>query len=121
MITLARWTTLIGYAALISTILVWHLWISPPTQLPNVLLLALLLTPLMLPLQGLLRAKPYTHAWSSFLALFYFLWGMSSIAVEAERAYGVALTSASLVFFNGCIFYVRFRGKQIRTQPTSPS
>lgn len=114
MTTLARWSTLLGYLLLFATILVWNIWISPPTQISRSVLLLLLLTPLLLPLRGLLRANAYTHAWASFVALFYFLLGMSSIAISAERNYGMVLTAASLLFFNGCIFYARFRSREIK-------
>lgn len=119
MTKLARWVTLLGYAVLVSTILIWHLWITPPTQTTKAILLPLLLSPLLLPLRGLLRAEPYTHAWSSFIALFYFILGISSVVVDAERVYGIVLTVASLIFFNGCIFYARFRSREIKTQATN--
>ena len=73
MTTVARWSTLLGYSMIIATILVWNIWISPPTLISKSVLLPLLLIPLAIPLRGLLQANSYTHAWASFIALFYFL------------------------------------------------
>jgi len=112
--TISRWTTLFGYFGLLGTLSVWHAWISPAERVPTALVLLMLLTPLLFPLRGLLQGRPYTHAWTGFLALFYFTLGVSHAVVDEERVYGVLLTVTSLLLFFGSILYARFRGRQLR-------
>jgi uncharacterized membrane protein len=112
--TVTRWATLIGYFGLLGTLSVWHGWISPAERVPTALVLIVLLTPLLFPLRGLLQGKPYTHAWTSFVALFYFTLGVSHAAVEEERFYGILQILTSLLLFFGCILYARFRSRQLR-------
>ncbi len=111
----SRWSALVGYFGLLSITLAWNTWISPSAQIPRALILLCLLTPLLLPLRGLLHGNPYTHAWTAFIALFYFILGVSSVAIEQERTYGALQIIASLTLFWGCIFYARYKGKQLNT------
>ena len=69
----------------------------------------LLALPLLLPLPGLWRGKPYTYAWCSMLVVFY----IGALLAEAwanpegaTRAF--ALASLALVDFFALVFYVRF-------------
>ena len=114
MTKLARWCTLSGYVSLLATILLWNAWLSPPIYFSKTLVLILLLSPLIFPARGLWLGIPYTHAWSGFLALGYFLLGMSSMVIEQERSYGMSLSITSLVFFSGAIFFARYRDREIR-------
>ena len=116
---LSRWSTLLGYFGLLAVTLAWNAWISPSAQMPRALILLCLLTPLLFPLRGLLDGKPYTHAWTAFIALFYFILGVSNIAIEQERTYGALQIITSLSLFWGCIFYARYKGKQLNTQKSS--
>jgi len=114
MVRLTRWCTLLGYFSLVATIILWNAWLSPPVHFSRFLVLILLLTPLIFPARGLWRGIPYTHAWSGFLALAYFMLGISSVVIEQERSYGMSLSITSLVFFSSAIFFARYRGKEIR-------
>ncbi|MCP4407644.1 MAG: DUF2069 domain-containing protein [Gammaproteobacteria bacterium] len=116
MIRLARWCTLLGYVSLLCTIVIWNGLVSPPVQLSTLLVLLILVTPLLFPAHGLLLGKPYTHAWSGFLALGYFMLGVSSIVIEAERNYGLFMSISSLVFFSGGIFFARHQSRWLRAQ-----
>lgn len=99
---IARSAVLIGYLGLALTLVAWNTWIEP-----RPVVLALLLTPLLLPLRGIVRGRAYTHAWGSFLALGYFALGVWHAAVESERAYGLWIVGSSLLFFGACLAYVR--------------
>lgn len=105
--SIARWAALSAYFALLSMILAWYAWLSPPGKLPTALVLILLALPLLLPLRGLLYARVYTHQWTIFLALFYFLLGAASAAVPDERVFGVAVILSSLSLFTACVAFVR--------------
>lgn len=112
--TLFRWLTLIGYSGLMLLIFCWHLWINP--QQPQFMSFTLLiqLGPLMLPLRGLLHGKTYTHAWASYLALFYFIMGVWNASVEDTRIFGIFISLLSILFFLGCIFYVRYKSRELK-------
>lgn len=99
----ARAGALIGYVGLVSALVAWNAWLRP-----NHIVLTLLLIPLVFPLPGILRGRPYTYAWSSFLALAYFVLGVWHAAIEAERSYGLSIVAASLFLFGSCLAYVRF-------------
>ena len=71
---------LTGYFGLFGVLLLWYAWLEPSSRLPTALVLILLVGPLLMPLRGLLHGRPYTHAWTSFLALFYFTVGVFNVA-----------------------------------------
>jgi uncharacterized membrane protein len=106
---IANGLTLVSLAALLASMAVW--WF-PSTHSGTVIAL-LLIAPLLLPLPGLLRGKPYTHAWTSLLALFYVLLSMTEVlANPQERIAAGAVLLASLLLFSGCVLYVRFRARE---------
>lgn len=69
----------------------------------------LLAVPLLLPLPGLWRARPYTHAWCSMLIVFY-VGGLLAEAwanpESATRAFALALLAAAE--FIALVLFVRF-------------
>lgn len=93
--------------ALIFLGLAWELWLAPLK--PGGSLLALKVLPLLAPLFGVLRGKPYTYQWSSMLILAYFTEGVvrawSDRGLSAQLALAQALLA--LVFFVAAIAYVR--------------
>ena len=77
--------------------------------------------PLMFPLRGLLHGKVYTHAWSMYLALFYFVCGIWYAGDVSTRGFGTGFSLLSVLFFLGTMLYTRFQGmaeKALETQPT---
>ncbi|MCW8955850.1 MAG: DUF2069 domain-containing protein [Gammaproteobacteria bacterium] len=110
LIAVFRGLSLFGYFGLILIIFCWHLWIDPlPAEFISITLL-MQLGPLMFPLKGILNGKAYTHAWASYLALFYFVIGVWYGAVEDSRLFGILISLFSLVFFIGAIFFSRYQG-----------
>lgn len=110
---LARAATLAGYLGIAGSLLAGRL-LAPPGHLASWLALILLLLPLLAPLRGLWLGRAYTHAWASFLALFYFLVGVWQAAAPAERGHGLALTASSLMFYAGTLAYARIEGRRRR-------
>ncbi|MBK7544066.1 MAG: DUF2069 domain-containing protein [Candidatus Competibacteraceae bacterium] len=112
--------TLVGYFGLFALLLLWFAWLEPSKRVPVSLVLVLLVGPLLLPLRGLLYGRPYTCAWSSFLALFYFSAGVFSAAGPMRRPWLAWLEIGfSLLLFWGAVFYVRAR--RVRKADTSRS
>jgi len=104
-----------GYFLLLGLLLNWFTWIAPPERFPVSLALILLAVPLLLPLRGLLHGRTYTSAWSSFLALFYFAFGVDAVAAAQDPAWlGWTAIAASVALFTGCVGYVRVRGRELR-------
>ena len=106
---------LTGYFGLFGLLLLWFSWLEPPRQLPVALGLILLVGPLLLPLRGLLHGRAYTHAWASFLALFYFIVGVFNAAGPMERPWLAWLAMGfSFLLFLGTILFARARTREPR-------
>jgi len=109
--------TLGGYFALLGLLLNWLTWIAPPERFPISLALLLLTVPLLFPLRGLLHARSYTCAWTSFLALFYFAYGIDAVAAAQDPPWlGWTAIAASVALFTGCVGFVRARGRERRAR-----
>jgi len=115
-ILIARITTLLGYFGLLIYIPLWHLQISPmPAEFISITLLVQL-GPLMFPLRGILHGRVYTHAWSMYLALFYFVVGIWYAGAESSRSFGIGFSLLSVLFFTGTMFYTRFKAQWEKSQ-----
>lgn len=109
-----RWLTLSGYFGLMALIFSWHLFIKPlPPEFVSITLL-IQLGPLMFPLRGLLHGKTYTHAWASYMALFYFVIGVWYASGTDTLLFGIFICLFSLDFFTGAVFYARFAARAQR-------
>ena len=108
---LSRWLTLSGFFGLMIGIYAWHLLINKTDDHLLSLVLVTQLGPLMFPLRGLLHGRTYTHAWSIYLAIFYFIVGIWYVGAEQSRLFGLYVTVASLLFFTGTVLYTRFSAK----------
>lgn len=112
MIQLWRAVALIGYFGLFGLLLLWLAWLEPPTHLPVALALILWVGPLLFPTRGLLDGRRYTHAWTSFLALFYLVFGVFHAAGPMMRPWLAWLDIGfSALLFLGVVFYVRTGGR----------
>ena len=112
---------LTGYFGLLGLLLLWHAWLEPSGRLPTALVLILLVGPLLTPLRGLLHGRPYTHAWTSFLALFYFTIGVFNAAGSMVRPWLAWLEIGfSVLLFFGAVLYARSRSREWRLTITGP-
>ena len=98
--------------ALIFLGLAWELWLAPLR--PGGSLLVLKVLPLLLPLFGILRGKIYTYQWSAMMILAYFAEG--TVRAWSDRGLSAQLalveTALTVVFFAGCVLYVRLAPRQ---------
>lgn len=108
---LSRWLTLSGYFGLMIGIYAWHLLINKTDDHLLSIVLITQLGPLMFPLRGLLHGKTYTHAWSIYLAIFYFIVGIWYAGAEESRMFGLYVTATSVMFFTGTVMYTRLSAK----------
>lgn len=112
---LARVATLTGYFGLLILLLAWYTWLSPSARYPVSLVLIVMVVPLLFPLRGLLHGKPYTHAWTTFLALYYFTLGVgTAMADPTDRVYGILQVVFSVMLFVGAMFYTRLKARAMR-------
>ena len=116
LIKLGRWLTLLGYFSLLFGLFAWHLILDPPAEHLVSVIIFFQIGPLMFPLFGLLNGKLYTHAWSMYLAIFYFVIGVWYAGKDEDLMIGLFVIFASLVFFTGTVVYTRFMGKQMKAQ-----
>lgn len=115
-IPLFRALTLLGYFSLMGGFYIWHLWIHPLEKHLISVILLLQIGPLMLPLFGLLKGKVYTHAWSMYLAIYYFIVGVWYAGADEQFYFGLYIIFTSLIFFTGTMFYARLAGKAAKKQ-----
>jgi len=110
MLQVSRIATLTGYFGLFLLLIAWTAWLDPPSHLPVAIVLLVLIGPLLLPLRGLLYGRSYTHAWTSLLALFYFVAGVFNAAGAPAKPWLAWLEIGfSILLFAGAVCYVRLR------------
>jgi len=70
--------------------------------------------PLVLPLPGVIKGKPYTHAWANFIVLFYVIHGLTILYAEPhEWIYACIELLLAIGMFVGCSVYARKRGREL--------
>lgn len=110
--TALHYTCVVSLIGLIFLGLAWELWLAPLR--PGGSLLVLKVLPLLLPLFGILHGKIYTHQWAAMLILAYLAEG--TVRAWSDRGLSAHLAMAetvlALVFFAGCILYVRSARRQ---------
>ena len=99
---------LTGHLGTFALLLVWYAWLLPSRYFPVALVLLVLVTPLLLPLRGILHARRYTIAWSCFLALFYFTHGViGSWNAPITQPLGQLEILTSTLWFVGGVGYIK--------------
>ena len=115
-VKISHWITLAGYFGLVIGIYVWHMWINQTADHAISIMLIVQLGPLMFPLRGLLAGKIYTHAWSMYLAIFYFVAGVWYAGAEEDMWFGMYIIANSMLFFAGTLLYTRDASRQAADQ-----
>jgi uncharacterized membrane protein len=105
------WLAIVGYFGLFTLLMLWHTLLSPSEKFPFDLVLLVTVTPLLLPLRGLLNGNKKSCAWAAYISLLYFAHGSIEAFAnpdQAERMYASLEVLFSLSLFIGAMFYVRF-------------
>lgn len=99
---------------LLGLMLVWQLICNAGSETSVWFRVGLWVVPLLFPLPGLLRGKPYTFAWANFILMWYFLHGFTMIYIEPGQR-GLALTEIlfTTAAFIGCTAYARLQGRAL--------
>lgn len=107
------WLGQAGYFGLILFLPIWHIYLVPSTMSVSTTLIITLL-PLLLPLVGILKRRPYTYAWSNFIVLFYMMHGLTLIWDRPdERLYVIIELVLACMMFTGCSYFAKFRGQEL--------
>lgn len=100
---------LTGFWGLFALLMLGPTVLSLPSRWPVALLLLITVTPLLLPMRGLLNRQRRSCAWAAYLSLLYFMHGcVEAYANRPERLYAVSEILLSLLLFSGATGYVRF-------------
>lgn len=103
---------LTGFFGLFALLMLWNTVLAPSTRFPVALMLLISVTPLLLPMRGLLDRDRKSCAWAAYISLIYFIHGCTeTYANPAERLYASLEILLSLMLFIGTTLYVRFAGK----------
>ncbi len=107
---LARRANLFASSSLIALIILciaWELWLAPLR--PGGSWLVLKVTPLLLPLFGILRGKRYTYQWSSLMIQIYLLEGLARTTSDSGTMQLLAAIEVvlALIFFGATLIYAR--------------
>jgi len=110
---------LLGYFGLFFLLVLWTVYLAPPTIFPTSVVLLFYVGPILIPMRGLLYGKLYTHAWLHFMALFYFTIGVMVAAANVEeRLYALIQVTLSIMMFIGSMMYVRVKAREKRALQT---
>ncbi|GIX21751.1 MAG: hypothetical protein KatS3mg121_0534 [Gammaproteobacteria bacterium] len=118
-VTLWHRLALAAHLGLIAWIVAFNVWLDPPARHWISLLIVLLCAPLLLALRGMLHGRPYSHAWMSLLAPFYFALGVGVVAGAEDRRYGGGLILLSALLFVATIGYLRSRRSRVTNRTPS--
>ena len=119
LIATGRWLTLLGYFGLMAGFYSWIFVLNETPKHQISILLLVLIGPLLFPLMGLLKGRIYTHAWSIYLAIFYFIAGVWYASADDSFYFGLYVVAMSLLFFIGTGMYTRYASIQQRQQHDS--
>lgn len=100
---------LAGFFGLFALLMLWNTVLSPSPRFPVALLLLITVTPLLLPMRGLLKRQRKSCAWAAYISLIYFIHGcVEAYANTDQRLYAASEILLSLLLFFGTTGYVRF-------------
>lgn len=108
-----RWLALVSYLGLIVCVLWWQFGTGYSQQ---ALLFKTLMyvVPLAFPLWGIVKGKPYTHAWANFILMWYFLHSLTMLYIAPEQlAWAIAELALTSICFISCTLYARMQGRAL--------
>jgi uncharacterized membrane protein len=99
---------LAGFFGLFALLMLWPTVLTESSRFPVAMILILSVTPLLLPMRGLLHGRRKSCAWAAYISLIYVIHGTAEAYVNpAERPLALLEILFSLMLFMGATFYVR--------------
>lgn len=109
---LFRIISLLSFFGLLLSLLAWIIIAEHSENFPTAAWLIIGVMPLLFPLRGILYGKTYTHAWASFLMLFYLAHGIGELySGDAIFCYPLLEVIFSSSFFISANLYIRTLAK----------
>ena len=109
-----RYLALASHTLLIVWVTLWQVIFTKDHTYSVTFIALFYVLPLLLPYWGVLKGKPYTHAWANFVVLFYLIHGCTVVyAVPNERWYAVVEILLCTGMFVGCSAFARKRGREL--------
>lgn len=119
-LTITRSATLTGYFGLLVLIIYWAINPSLLDASSTSVILFFGGLPLLFGLPGILKQKPYTHAWISMISLLYLIHGIIEVWSQPDN---LVLASVeiflSILLYLGAGFYARYRSRELREISTN--
>lgn len=109
---LFRILALTGFFGLMISLTAWIIVPERSDEYPTAAWLIIGVVPLLFPLRGILHGKPYTHAWASFMMLFYFTHGVGEVYSTAMGEFYPWLeVFFSTLAFTAMILFIKYNAK----------
>ena len=109
-----RYLALACHVGLLFWLSIWYFALKTPQTYSFAFVFIMYLLPLLLPLYGVIKAKPYTHAWSCFVVLWYFLHAITVMYSEPTyMVHAIIELILAIGMFIGCSMFARFRGQEL--------
>lgn len=106
----ARIVSLASYLGLIGWLMAWIIFLGEVARDQISIRLLLTVTPLLLPLRGVLAGRDKPMIWGALVALLYALHGGTvAWSDESQRWFGLVEAGLSLVYLVSASFFVRWR------------
>jgi uncharacterized membrane protein len=109
-----RYLALSGHIALLAWMCIWYFALSSAREYSAAFIIIVYILPLLFPLHGIIKAKPYTHAWSCFIVLWYFMHSTTTMYVEPTYILHASIEMVFVIMmFVGCAMFARLRGQEL--------
>lgn len=109
-ITLTRALSLASYLGLIGWMMAWVIWFGETPREQISFWLIILVTPLLIPLRGILAGRDRAIVWGTLVSLIYVVHGGMLAWVEpAQRPFGLLETGLAALFIVTGSYFVRWR------------
>lgn len=111
-IAVARWLSLASYLGLIAWVMAWIIVLGDVAREHISLLLLLGVTPLLLPLRGVLAGRDKALIWGALVVLLYAVFGgMDAWSDDARPWLGLGMAGLSMLYLFSASFFVRWRAE----------
>lgn len=117
-----RISALASYLTLAVWVVAWQIWLAPHPQISSLGLAVVWFFPLLFALPGIIKGKPYTHAWANFVLMLYFLHALTMLYLDdGERLLAVVELLITSMSFISNTLYARLRGQELGLKLTKLS
>ncbi|WP_240485067.1 DUF2069 domain-containing protein [Aestuariibacter salexigens] len=109
-----RYLALSGFIGLFSWMLLWYFVFTDDSPYSATFILLVYVLPLVFPASGIIRGRPYTHAWANFIVLFYLMHGITALYASSQHWIFASIEILlATIMFVGCAMYARLRGQEL--------